>query len=285
MAKYKRRSSGSWTISSTLLGWGVTGVAVLLIGFFLVGLYIGYGMGIQEGKNQIRDELRASDGEGEVSDQIAQLIDEQRTSETEGNGDQTIKNQSSGGTDTGTTESSTSGAFTEEDLGFLGKEGSAQKDTSNKSASAGSSEQLSGSSSVSDGSQSQTSQDLYTGAESSDAEKPSTNSQEMQSESTVSETEGSPYDFDRSADTEELENFFTIQTVSFQRNDYAREAAKRLREKGHSVTINKTEVDGTIYFRVRVGVFPTRNRARNYANKMQERGEIEDYWISEVTRE
>lgn len=284
MAKYRQREGGTWTISSSLMGWGVTGIAILLVGFFLAGIYVGYGMGIEEGKQQVRSDLKQSgDGDGEVSDQIAQLIDEkQQQSDTDSDG-------SSAEEDAGT--DSRSGAFTEEDLGFL-TEGSDTESGGTEVAQTVDQgpDGTSGSGQTESTSSEQGSESLYGGQASSDetADEEETTEEETTQQTTASSTdadEPSPYGDIQTGDTDELQTFYTIQTVSFERQDYAKEEADRIRNLGHSVMINEAMVNETQYYRVRVGVFPTRSQAQEYADKMQQRGEIEDYWISQVTRE
>jgi len=282
LAKYQRKRRGSWTISSTSLGWGVTGIAVLLVGFFLTGLYIGYGMGTEEGKQQLREEIRTSGEEGEISDQIAQLIDRQQSQGS----DTSAGARSQTTTDNQAVESDTSGpgegAFTEEDLGFLGEEGNNQAadgaNAPSEPENQSQNQESTGTSPTNDTGEN-TADDLYPGS----AQESGT-SDESGGETVNQDSESSPYDYDRSSDTGELESFFTIQTVSFQRQDYARQAADKLRTAGHSVMVNETLVNDTTYFRVRVGAFTTRSQAREYADEMIDRGEIEDYWISKVER-
>lgn len=280
MAKYQRRKHGSWTISSTLLGWGVTGAAVLLVGFFLTGLYIGYGMGMEEGKKQLREEIRTSGEQGQISDQIAELIDRQQSQAADTSAtDRAERSNEPATVETDTPGSQVNGAFTEEDLGFSG-EGEESKPASGAVDQSPSQDDVATSGSDGNGSEENSANDLYPGADED------TGSTDTSGEQTVDpNTEISPYDYDRSSDTEDLESFFTIQTVSFQRQDYAKRSADELRADGHSVTVNQTLVNDTTYYRVRVGVFTTRSQARKYADEMVDRGEIEDYWISKVQRE
>lgn len=49
MPEYSSRSEGSWTISTTVLGWGLLGLALVVVVFFLAGMYVGYNRGLQDG--------------------------------------------------------------------------------------------------------------------------------------------------------------------------------------------------------------------------------------------
>lgn len=49
MPEYSARSEGSWTISTTMLGWGLLGLALVVVVFFLAGMYVGYNRGLQDG--------------------------------------------------------------------------------------------------------------------------------------------------------------------------------------------------------------------------------------------
>jgi len=262
MTKYRRQSGGRWTISSTLMGWGVTAVAILLVGFFLVGMYVGYGMGVEEGKKQVREQVRADNESGNVSDQIARLARDSTESKAVGNqkADGMASKDRAQSADQGNT-GPRNGAFTEDELGI-----GSEPDQKSQSPSADSENNEKTD-------QESTSSDRISAVESEPEEKNTTESQSTD-EGLGSQT-----------DTSELKQFYTIQTVSFKKQQFADRAAERLRDLGHTVSINDAVVNGTQYFRVRVGEFPTRKKAQTYANDMKNRGEIEDYWISQVTRE
>jgi cell division septation protein DedD len=287
MAKYRQRSDSQWTISSTVMGWGVTGLAILFVGFFLAGIYVGYGMGIEEGKRQVRQDIKQTGSEeGETSDRIAQLIDEQdNQSAPAGDTGQADAEQPSDAEEPSDTDGQ-EGAFTEEDLGFLtegsdtDQEATVATQTVDQPPSEGAQ-----TASEPDGTEEadQGGSSLYGGSEEESEDATSPDEPTQAEEDTTEET--SPYGDVETADTQELETFFTIQTVSFERRDYANRSADRLRDMGHSVMIEDATVNGTQYFRVRVGTFPTRSQAQEYAEGMTERGEIEDYWISQVSRE
>lgn len=97
-------------------------------------------------------------------------------------------------------------------------------------------------------------------------------------ESTPASSQGSESTFSSTSPS----GSFTIQAVSTPYEKRAREYANNLQEKGHEVHIMKVMIDGKQYHRVRVGSFSTREDAKNYAEEMVERGDIDDYWISKV---
>lgn len=49
MPEYSARREGTWTISTTMLGWGLLGLALVVVVFFLAGMYVGYNRGLQDG--------------------------------------------------------------------------------------------------------------------------------------------------------------------------------------------------------------------------------------------
>ncbi len=49
MPEYSSRDEGSWTVSTTMLGWGLLGLALVVVVFFLAGMYVGYNRGLQDG--------------------------------------------------------------------------------------------------------------------------------------------------------------------------------------------------------------------------------------------
>lgn len=270
MAKYSR-SEGRWTVSSTLVGWGVTAVAILLVGFFLVGMYIGYGMGVEEGKQVVREEIRSGDTKDDVSDQIASLVEDRNTQKNSNNPPEFDSTDQSNNVNSSGT-SAEDGAFTESDLGISNDESGSKKSSVNTSP-----QDTQSSSQTTNSSQEETDSDRIPAIDSNRQQSTESSAQESNGQTTS-------YEDISTADTSTLRTYFTIQTVSFKKRQYADRAAERLRDLGHSVSINNALVNGIQYYRVRVGSFRSREKARTYANDMENRGEIEDYWISQVTR-
>ncbi|MGM0381854.1 MAG: SPOR domain-containing protein, partial [bacterium] len=90
---------------------------------------------------------------------------------------------------------------------------------------------------------------------------------------------------DDTSDEEELEIFYTIQAASSKKRENAERAREEYRGMGHSAAVREASINDQKWYRVRVGEFPTRRDARQYAEQMVEDGELNDYWISQVERE
>lgn len=61
------------------------------------------------------------------------------------------------------------------------------------------------------------------------------------------------------------EGEYTLQVISYDSRDQARAFARRLRAKGHKAFVARAEIEGRgVYFRVRIGPFDKRHKARAY---------------------
>jgi len=66
------------------------------------------------------------------------------------------------------------------------------------------------------------------------------------------------------------EGEYTLQVISYDKPEPARAFAERLRAKGHQAFVSRAEIeDRGVYFRVRIGPFEKRHKARAYRSKFE----------------
>ncbi len=81
----------------------------------------------------------------------------------------------------------------------------------------------------------------------------------------------------------ELDEFYVIQVSSSASIENAEAFADELEAQGYPASIRETVVEGETWYRVRVGEFPNRSQAEQFAGEMVDAGLIdENYWISFV---
>jgi len=75
---------------------------------------------------------------------------------------------------------------------------------------------------------------------------------------------------------------FTIQVGSFLKEDTAEAFRQSLAKKGYEAYVARNEVSGKVLFRVRIGAFPTREKASRYSKTLKDVEGI-DGWITTRT--
>ncbi|MFB6355757.1 MAG: SPOR domain-containing protein [bacterium] len=275
MARYSKRQSSNWSFSSTALGWSITALAVLLVIVLLIGGYIGYGMGYRQGKKVAKQEFQES-----RKQKMGPPGEKQKQSRMTGR--------------SGTTPvRGKDGAFSGKDLGFLGKkEEGSSTDTASREEQTSKPEKSPREKSkstpdtipVATGSSKKESSSVMKEMTSKPGKTPRKSKDQKDSQKSAKPTGESKAETPPLPGSDTPESYFTIQTVSSHKKKNADRAARRLRNRGHSVMVRKARVSGDTWFRVRVGVFPSRSAASKYADEMVKDGDIEDYWISKVER-
>lgn len=78
---------------------------------------------------------------------------------------------------------------------------------------------------------------------------------------------------------------FTVQLEAAQTQAEADEKVKQLKTKGVEAYILKSQVPGKgTFFRIRVGMFPNANEARQFGASMQKQGKVRDFFIAPFER-
>ncbi len=247
MAKYKKRESNTWTLSSTALGWGAAGAVAVVVIAFGIGIYLGYGWGWEEGYVVGEDE--AMEAHPDLADQLAEFdpgeADELPLPEEEIPEELLFEEPDEVETpDETETPADEPAPYTEEELGLI--------------------------------------EEPPTVTPEEPEEDPDTPEDPAEEPEVAEEPE---IEEEPAEDPDELELFYTIQAASSQQQENARRAAEEYRARGHSVQVREAMINDNTWYRVRVGEFPTRRDARQYADQMVEDGELDDYWISQVERE
>ncbi len=269
MPKYSKRESKAWTLSSTVVGWGLTGVAICLVAFFGIGVYFGYGWGYQEGKKV------AVGKKGEFSSkQLAKL--------TEGDTDfESSEPDKPELTDKISSEQKNEAAISEKELGFLQDEPETKtesKETAQKSKKKTPPPEIAESKAgkAEKSEKKETAEDVLPTPET--GKETSTEATETK---TAEQTEAGETDLD----AEQTGVVYVIQASSSKKKESAQNYANELEEKGYPAVVTKARVEGETWYRVRVGEFPTKDQARKFAEEMVNNGDIgKGYWVSTVTQ-
>ncbi|MDQ3009604.1 MAG: SPOR domain-containing protein [Acidobacteriota bacterium] len=78
---------------------------------------------------------------------------------------------------------------------------------------------------------------------------------------------------------------FTVQLEAAQTQDEANEKVKQFKAKGVEAYVLKSQVPGKgTFFRVRVGMFPNANQARQFGASLQKQGKVRDFFIAPFER-
>ena len=262
MAKYKKRESNTWTLSSTALGWGAAGAVAVVVIAFGIGIYLGYGWGWEEGF--VVGEEEAMEEHPDLAEQLAQydseaedefpLPEEEIPEELLFEEPDEVAEPEIDEPETVEEPEDDPEPYTEEELGLIEEPPTVTPEE----------------------------------PEDEPEEDPDTPEEEPEVEEEPEETVDEPDEPEEpevTEEPEELDLFYTIQAASSQQRENAQRAREEFREMGHSVEVREATINDESWFRVRVGEFPTRRDAREYAEQMVEDGELNDYWISQVERE
>ncbi len=240
MPKYSRRDSEAWTLSSTALGWALTGVAIFLVVFFGAGFYVGYNWGFEEGT-----EVAVEERPELPEEELAALLEDEEIDFEDFDFDQP--------------EFEADPEIPEEEVELLEDEPALLVDEETPVEDVEPVER-----------------EMEPGLVTEEEPEPT---EPDEPEVEVDPDTPSPPEID---EPELEEEFYTIQVASSENRESAEHERERLEAAGYPAVIEETTIEGDDWHRVRVGEFPTRSQAEDFAEEMIEDGEIDSYWISIV---
>lgn len=274
MPKYSKRESKVWTLSSTALGWSLTGIAIALVAFFGLGVYFGYGWGFKQGKKT------ASSEKGTISsEQLAKLTEGDTEMEVQETEKPELEEEIS-------SEQKEEAAISEEEVDFLNDQETetSPEETKSEGEESMAPEQKK---TVETGEQ-ETAEKAGSAEPEAEEETEAAAEQEgvlpMSAEEETAKPEEKPETSPAMPeDTAERKVVYVIQASSSEKKESAVNYAENLETKGYPTALTEANIEGDTWYRVRVGEFPTKADAREFADDMVDKGDIDEgYWVSSV---
>lgn len=280
MAKYPRGGDGFFGLHNSFIVWGFILGLLLAGGFFLLGTYYGYNQAIQETAPSINAKKKPTSPEQDKKQSEQPKKQEEKQVNQESTKPEAII------TEKDLEDDSESEKNLKDDSEMDDNE--TEPETAVETVAQGNEEPSSPETEESSSPTSSATQDQYEREDRSETEIRATalfgGSQGAEDSPSTGGVEESTSD----QETDEQQVIrssgptFTIQVFSSQSEDRAKKSLNNLTEDGYKVTLTETTINGNQWYRVRLGKFPTKNKAEARADLLVEEGVIEDYWISQL---